>query len=140
VGRFKFQMTAGGLFADNWAEIGNLNIGATLALGFAHVGGTSDEWFLSDFPVVWMMNPTLTQISDAHFLHEGSCLYRGPPGRPDPNREPARVLRVDPGTSVPRRMGKAERPGISTAATSAGTTRPFSSGEPPPRDESELSR
>ncbi|MBW1687677.1 MAG: molybdopterin-dependent oxidoreductase [Deltaproteobacteria bacterium] len=70
VGRFKFQMKAGGLFADNWAEIGDLNIGATLTLGFAHVGGTSDEWFLSDFPVVWMMNPTVTQISDAHFLHE----------------------------------------------------------------------
>jgi DMSO reductase family type II enzyme molybdopterin subunit len=70
VGRFKFQMKAGGIFADNWAEIGDLNTGATLTLGFAHVGGTSDEWFLSDFPVVWMMNPVVTQISDAHFLHE----------------------------------------------------------------------
>ncbi len=70
VGRFKFQMKAGGVFADNWAEIGDLNIGGTLTLGFAHVGGSSDEWFLSDFPVVWMMNPSVTQMPDAHFLYE----------------------------------------------------------------------
>jgi DMSO reductase family type II enzyme molybdopterin subunit len=70
VGRFKFQMKAGGMFADMWAEIGDLNIGATLTLGFAHVGGSSDEWFLSDYLVVWMMNPSVTQIPDAHFLYE----------------------------------------------------------------------
>ncbi|MBW2241915.1 MAG: molybdopterin-dependent oxidoreductase [Deltaproteobacteria bacterium] len=78
VGRFKFQMKAGGMFADMWAEIGDLNIGATLTLGMAHIGGSSDEWFLSDFPVVWMMNPAVTQISDVHFLfeaqHNGSQL------------------------------------------------------------------
>ena len=71
VGRFKFQMKAGGMFADMWAEIGDLNIGGTLTLGFAHAGGSSDEWFLSDYQVVWMMNPSVTQISDAHFLFEG---------------------------------------------------------------------
>ena len=70
VGRFKFQMKAGGLFADPWAEIGDLNIGSTLTLGMPHVGGSSDEWFLSDFPVVWMMNPSVTQMADAHFLFE----------------------------------------------------------------------
>jgi len=70
VGRFKFQMKAGGMFADMWAEIGDLNIGSSLTLGIAHVGGSSDEWFLSDYLVVWMMNPAVTQISDAHFLFE----------------------------------------------------------------------
>jgi len=69
-GRFKFQFMAGGIFADNWAEIGDLNVGATMAMGFAHIGGTSDEWFLSDFLVVWMMNPSITQMADAHFLYE----------------------------------------------------------------------
>ncbi len=69
-GRFKFQFMAGGIFADNWAEIGDLNIGATMSLGFAHTGGSADEWFLSDFLVVWMMNPSVTQIPDAHFLYE----------------------------------------------------------------------
>jgi DMSO reductase family type II enzyme molybdopterin subunit len=75
VGRFRFQMKAGGLFADMWAEIGDLNIGATLTLGMAHIGGSSDEWFLSDYLVVWMMNPSVTQISDAHFLFEAQ--YNG---------------------------------------------------------------
>ncbi len=70
VGRFRFQMKAGGVFADNWAEIGDLNIGGLLTLGLAHVGGSSDEWFLSDYLVVWMMNPSVTQIADAHFLYE----------------------------------------------------------------------
>jgi len=70
VGRFRFQMKAGGVFADNWASIGDLNLGALLTLGVAHVGGSSDEWFLSDFLVVWMMNPSVTQMADAHFLYE----------------------------------------------------------------------
>ena len=69
-GRFKFLFQSGGLFADNWAEIGDLNIGGHITLGAAHLGGSSDEWFLSDFIVVWMMNPSVTQIADAHFLYE----------------------------------------------------------------------
>lgn len=75
LGRFKFLYMSGGTFADNWAEIGDLNIGATMTLGGAHVGGSSDEWFLSDFLVVWMMNPSVTQIADAHFLYEAK--YNG---------------------------------------------------------------
>lgn len=75
LGRFRFQMQSGGMFADMWAEIGDLNIGGTLTLGFAHAGGSSDEWFLSDYLVVWMMNPSVTQISDAHFLFEAR--YQG---------------------------------------------------------------
>ncbi|MCP3984242.1 MAG: molybdopterin-dependent oxidoreductase [bacterium] len=78
VGRFKFQLQAGGMFPDMWAEIGDLNIGATLALGMPHIGGSSDEWFLSDHLVVWGMNPAVTQIADVHFLfeaqHNGSHL------------------------------------------------------------------
>ncbi len=74
-GRFKFQFMAGGMFADNWAEIGDLNLGASMAMGFAHVGGSADEWFLSDYLVVWMMNPSVTQIPDAHFLYEAR--YKG---------------------------------------------------------------
>ena len=70
IGRFRFQMKAGGVFADNWSEIGDLNLGALLTLGVAHVGGSSDEWFLSDYLVVWMMNPSVTQMPDAHFLYE----------------------------------------------------------------------
>ncbi len=70
VGRFKFLFMTGGTFADNWAEIGDLNHGSSLTLGFAHTGGSSDEWFLSDYLCVWMMNPAVTQIADAHYLYE----------------------------------------------------------------------
>ncbi len=69
-GRFKFMYQAGSIFSDMWGEIGDLNFGATMALGAAQIGGSSDEWFLSDFLVVWMMNPSVTQIPDAHFLYE----------------------------------------------------------------------
>ena len=73
--RNRFFSMLGASLPDDWAEIGDLNVGATLALGIPHIGGSSDEWFLSDFIVVWMMNPSVTQISDAHFLYEAK--YNG---------------------------------------------------------------
>ena len=73
--RGRFFTMMGASLPDDWAEIGDLNIGATLTLGIPHVGGSSDEWFLSDFLVVWMMNPSVTQIPDAHFLYEAK--YNG---------------------------------------------------------------
>jgi DMSO reductase family type II enzyme molybdopterin subunit len=69
-GRARFFALMGATLSDDWAEIGDLNHGAALTFGFPHVGGGSDEWFLSDYLVVWMMNPAVTQIPDAHFLFE----------------------------------------------------------------------
>lgn len=68
--RNRFFAMLGASLPDDWAEIGDLNVGATLALGIPHIGGSADEWFLSDFLVVWMMNPAVTQMPDAHFLYE----------------------------------------------------------------------
>lgn len=68
--RMKFFVHMGASIADDWAEIGDLNIGAMLTFGFPHMGGTSDEWFLSDHIVIWGMNPAVTQIPDAHFIFE----------------------------------------------------------------------
>lgn len=73
--RFRFVGLLGGTIADDWAEIGDLNAGASLTFGLPHIGGSSDEWFLSDYLVVWMMNPSVTQIPDAHFLYEAK--YKG---------------------------------------------------------------
>lgn len=73
--RNRFFGMLGASLPDDWAEIGDLNVGATLSLGIPHIGGSSDEWFLSDFLVVWMMNPSVTQMSDAHFLYEAK--YNG---------------------------------------------------------------
>jgi len=69
-GRIKFFGQLGATIADDWAEVGDLNIGSMLTFGFPHMGGSSDEWFLSDHLVVWGMNPAVTQIPDAHFLFE----------------------------------------------------------------------
>lgn len=74
-GRTRFFAMMGATLSDDWAEIGDLNHGATLTFGLPHVGGSSDEWFLSDYLVVWMMNPAVTQIPDAHFLFEAK--YNG---------------------------------------------------------------
>ena len=74
-GRCRFFGLYGATLPDDWAEIGDLNLGATMTFGFPHVGGSSDEWFLSDFLVVWMMNPAVTQMPDAHFLFEAK--YNG---------------------------------------------------------------
>lgn len=73
--RCRFFGMLGASLPDDWAEIGDLNLGATLTFGFPHVGGSSDEWFLSDYLVVWMMNPAVTQMPDAHFLFEAK--YQG---------------------------------------------------------------
>ncbi len=68
--RMKFYGQIGASIADDWGEIGDLNIGAMLTFGFPHMGGSSDEWFLSDCLVIWGMNPAVTQIPDAHFIFE----------------------------------------------------------------------
>jgi DMSO reductase family type II enzyme molybdopterin subunit len=73
--RNRFFGMMGAALPDDWAEIGDLNMGATLTFGMPHIGGSSDEWFLSDYLVVWMMNPSVTQIPDAHFLFEAK--YNG---------------------------------------------------------------
>lgn len=83
VARTRFFAKAGATITDDWGEIGDLNMGAMLTFGFPHMGGTSDEWFLSDLLVVWMMNPSVTQIPDAHFLFEAK--YNG-----------ARLVVIDP--------------------------------------------
>lgn len=73
--RNRFFSMMGAALPDDWAEIGDLNMGATLTFGMPHIGGSADEWFMSDFLVVWMMNPAVTQIPDAHFLNEAK--YNG---------------------------------------------------------------
>jgi DMSO reductase family type II enzyme molybdopterin subunit len=40
-----------------------------------NVEGTSDDWFKSDFIVVWCANPAYTRIPEMHFMHEAR--YRG---------------------------------------------------------------
>jgi DMSO reductase family type II enzyme molybdopterin subunit len=60
---------------DSWAGVGDMPHGAAQTWGMYNVEGTSDDWFKSDFIVVWVGNPAYTRIPEVHFMHEAR--YRG---------------------------------------------------------------
>jgi DMSO reductase family type II enzyme molybdopterin subunit len=60
---------------DSMAQIGDLAVGGTITLGTPHTDGSSDDWFRSDYLVLWAFNPASTRIPDAHYLNEAR--YRG---------------------------------------------------------------
>jgi DMSO reductase family type II enzyme molybdopterin subunit len=60
---------------DPMAGVGDMPMGAVQTLGMYDIEGTSDDWFKSDFIIVWAGNPDSTRIPDAHYLHEAR--YRG---------------------------------------------------------------
>ncbi len=60
---------------DSWAGVGDMPMGAVQTWGMFNVEGTSDDWFRSDYIVIWAGNPVVTRIPEAHFLHEAR--YRG---------------------------------------------------------------
>lgn len=60
---------------ENFASTGDLMTGGTVTLGAPVPGGSSDDWFRSDYFVNWFGNPITTRIPDAHFITE--MRYRG---------------------------------------------------------------
>ncbi len=60
---------------DSWAGVGDMPYGAVQTWGMYNAEGTSDDWFKSDFIVVWVGNPAYTRIPEVHFMHEAR--YRG---------------------------------------------------------------
>jgi DMSO reductase family type II enzyme molybdopterin subunit len=62
-------------FVESMAGIGDMPMGVCQTLGMFDIEGTSDDWFKSDFIIVWMGNPAYTRTSDMHFMHEAR--YRG---------------------------------------------------------------
>jgi DMSO reductase family type II enzyme molybdopterin subunit len=60
---------------DSWAGVGDMPYGAVQTWGMYNVEGTSDDWFKSDFIIVWVGNPSVTRIPEMHFMHEAR--YRG---------------------------------------------------------------
>jgi len=71
----RFFAQAGIPLTDSMAQIGDLAVGGTITLGTPHTDGSSDDWFRSDYLVLWGFNPASTRIPDAHFLNEAR--YRG---------------------------------------------------------------
>ena len=66
----RFFRQIGAPITDSMAQIGDLGVGGTITLGLPHTDGTSDDWFRSDYLVMWGFNPVISRIPDAHFVHE----------------------------------------------------------------------
>jgi len=70
-----FGGALGGSSLDSWAGVGDLPVGLIQTWGTYMSEGTSDDWFLSDYILIWIGNPNYTHPSDAHFMWEAR--YRG---------------------------------------------------------------
>lgn len=55
---------------DSWGIVGDEMMGAIQTAGMQNIEGSSDDWYNSDYIVVWMGNPVYTRIPDAHFMTE----------------------------------------------------------------------
>ena len=74
-GTLRFFHLLGAPVTDSTAHVGDLPVGGTITLGAGFTGGSSDDWFRSEYLVLWAFNPAATRIPDAHFLNEAR--YRG---------------------------------------------------------------
>jgi DMSO reductase family type II enzyme molybdopterin subunit len=72
---FRFFGQIGSPITEVAAQTGDLPVGGTITLGMPFTGGSSDDWFRSDYLVLWACNPSVTRIPDAHYLNEAR--YRG---------------------------------------------------------------
>jgi DMSO reductase family type II enzyme molybdopterin subunit len=65
----------GSTMIESMAGIGDMPMGACQTLGMYDIEGTSDDWFKSDFIVVWLGNPAYTRVPEMHYMLEAR--YRG---------------------------------------------------------------
>ncbi len=71
----RFFSFFGATIVDSWAGVGDLPMGALQTWGNFAADGTSDDWFHSDYLLIWIANPVSTRIPDAHFFWEAR--YKG---------------------------------------------------------------
>ncbi len=74
-GEVRFTEAVQTTVIDSWAGVGDMPMGAVQSWGMYNCEGTSDDWFRSDYIVVWIGNPASTRIPEVHFMHEAR--YRG---------------------------------------------------------------
>jgi DMSO reductase family type II enzyme molybdopterin subunit len=67
---FRFSRAVGASVVDTFAGIGDMPLGCIQTWGMFLSGGTSDDWFNSDYIVIWSGNPAYTRIPDMHFITE----------------------------------------------------------------------
>ena len=72
---FRFLRTVGASILDTFSGIGDMPVGMVQTYGMFMNDGTSDDYFNSDYLVLWSANPLYTRIPDVHFLTEAR--YRG---------------------------------------------------------------
>jgi DMSO reductase family type II enzyme molybdopterin subunit len=74
-GEMRFISAVGASVIDSWSGVGDMPMGAVQTWGMYNCEGTSDDWFRSDYIVIWVGNPVYTRIPEVHFMHEAR--YRG---------------------------------------------------------------
>ncbi len=72
---FRLLRLLGASTLDTYSGIGDMAVGMTQTYGMFMVDGTSDDYFNSDYIVLWCANPVYTRIPDMHFFTE--VRYRG---------------------------------------------------------------
>jgi len=74
-GEMRFAESVEATIMDSWSGVGDMPMGAVQTWGMYNCEGTADDWFRSDYIVVWIGNPSYTRIPEIHFMHEAR--YRG---------------------------------------------------------------
>jgi len=74
-GEIRFAESIGATVLDSWSGVGDMPMGCVQTWGMYNCEGTADDWFRSDYIVVWVGNPAYTRIPEVHFMHEAR--YRG---------------------------------------------------------------
>lgn len=70
-----FSQGVGSTIIDSYAGVGDLPVGLIQTWGLYMSEGTADDWFLSDYILIWIGNPSYTKVPEAHFMYEAR--YRG---------------------------------------------------------------
>src|SRR5512140_583827 len=71
----RFLHLLGAATLDTFSGIGDMPVGMIQTYGMFMNDGTADDYFNSDYIVLWSANPLYTRIPDMHFLTEAR--YRG---------------------------------------------------------------
>jgi len=71
----RFLRMLGATTLDTFSGIGDMPVGMIQTYGMFMNDGTADDYFNSDYIVLWSANPLYTRIPDMHFLTEAR--YRG---------------------------------------------------------------
>ncbi len=72
---FRFLRILGATSLDTFSGIGDMPVGLIQTYGMFMNDGTADDFFNSDYIVLWSANPLYTRIPDMHFVTEAR--YRG---------------------------------------------------------------